>query len=244
MLAKRRSWKNILKIIIIIPAALLLHIDCFLSSYGSVDIPVEEYFAGFFVGRVTEGDITTIVFAMENLAFVLLFIILFGNSISEKTGFVPAYYFTRERSRGKWFAKECVKLSGMAAIYVLLYCAVLFIISCTLTGAHINRRLIMEVLFFFAVSAALIIMMTVLANILTLKLGTAPAFICVCVIVLGLCILAISCQNPILNFINPMCYVQLQDASIWQRTGNVIYDYALAALTRIAGSVYMSRKDI
>ncbi len=244
MLAKRHSWKNILKIIIIIPATLLLNMDCFLSHYGSVDIPIEEYFAGFFVGRVTQGDITTIVFAMENLAFVLLFIILFGNSISEKTGYVPAYYFTRERNRGKWFAKECVKLSGMAAIYVLLYCAVLFIISCILTGANINRELILEILFFFVVSAALIIMMTVLANILTLKLGTAPAFIVVCVFVLGLCILAISCQNPVLNFINPMCCVQSYDTDIWLRAGNVIYDYVLAVLICIAGSAYMRRRDM
>lgn len=244
MLAGRHLWKNILKIIIIIPVTLLLNIDCFLTAPGSVFIPVEEYFAGFYVGRVTEGDITTIVFAMENITFVLLFIILFGNSISEKTQHVPAYFFTRVRDRGKWFAGECVRLSGTAVVYVLLYCMVNLLISLVLTGAYPNRRLAWEFIFFFLVSAALVIMMTVLANILTLKLGTAPAFICVCILVLGLCILAISCQNPILNYINPMRYAQSGDAGLWLRTAKVIYDYMLALLVCIAGALYLHRRDM
>lgn len=239
-----RSWKNILKILSAIPIALIVNIDSFLSTAGSVDMNVSRYFISFFVGEVTYGDTKTIVYAMENITFVFLFIILFGNSITEKMEFVPAYYFTRIRNRGRWFISESLKLVCRAFIYDLLYCVVILIISVIITGRRADPRLFSTFMYVFLVSAALMIIMTLLVNVFTLTIGTTFAFIIVCLIILVLCMCAILCQNDIVAFLNPLSYMQDNDMKIEFSGGGVLYDYIIAAVICIIGYRVMEEKDI
>lgn len=244
MLIKVRSWKNIFKILCAIPIALIVNIDCFLSSAGSVDMDVSRYFMSFFVGEVTYGDTKTIVYAMENLTFVLLFIILFGNSITEKMNFVPAYYFTRIRDRGKWFVSEAVKLSCKAFLYGFLYCVVLLIIAVKMTGQVHSSRLFDTFMYFYLISSALMIIMTILVNVITLKTGVVPAFIAVSIVILSLCICAISCKNEVVSFLNPLSYMQNGDGIKRFLDIGVAYDYILAIIVIFAGCRIMKVKDI
>lgn len=239
-----RSWKNILKILSAIPIALIINIDSFLSAAGSVDMNVSRYFMSFFVGEVTYGDTKTIVYAMENLTFVFLFIILFGNSITEKMEFVPAYYFTRIRNRGRWFISESLKLVCRAFIYDLLYCVVILIISVIITGRQIDSELFSTFMYIFLVSAALMIIMTLLVNIFTLNVGTTFAFIIACLIILVLCICAILCQNDKAAFLNPLSYMHDNDTKIDFLGVGILYDYIIVAIICIIGYRVMEEKDI
>lgn len=244
MPVKAYSHKNIIKLLCAIPIAIIMNMDCFLSQPGSVDIGLSQYFMSFFVGQVTHGDTKTIVYAMGNLAFMIIFMILFGNNIAGKLDFVPAYYFVRIRDRGRWFVSEALKLICRAFVYSLLYCMMILIIAVILTGKREDSTLLAVFLYFLFISAAIMAVMCLLVNILTIIAGTSFAFISVCILMLVLCLCAISFGSDIASFFNPFSYIRNGNSGVIPAFSAVIYDGFIMLLVIFFGYNIMRHRDI
>ena len=86
-----RMVKNIGKTLLVLPVA----IAPFLSqmSVGRIDGSVTGLFIGAVFGRITEGDMSSLVIVIGKLAYLLLFHLLFGSYISGHFTNMPSYYF-------------------------------------------------------------------------------------------------------------------------------------------------------
>lgn len=93
------------KILLIIPYIFFMSLsDIFLSS--PQDQPLAEILWYDIFGRLSSGNVQTLVMSIESLGVFFLFTILFGNHISVFFDSIGTFIFSRLPSRRIWFQKK------------------------------------------------------------------------------------------------------------------------------------------
>lgn len=233
---------TILKVLCIIPYTLLINAFDLISD--SLDTSVAELLIGKMTSRVTFGAMIMLLFAMENLGYLILFNILFGNQISNLVKSAPTMRFSRIRRRNFWFYKECLKLLGIVGIYSALYVGILTWMCVRLSVYDMDLEAAGIMLLFFLTCIALLMLTTVPINLLSISYGTARGFLMVYTGIVALVTLAIGSRNEILQFINPMCFFSLMESSMGVQCMRILYDILVAVGICFLGGRYMQRRDI
>lgn len=84
-------------------------------------------------GKITSDAATSFILATECIVFLLLFLLLFGDSIAEQQRTGAVYRFSRMPSRHPWFLRQLFTLGGYAfaycGIYIFLHTLISLLIS-------------------------------------------------------------------------------------------------------------------
>lgn len=108
------------KILLIIPYIFFMSLsDIFLSS--PQDQPLAEILWYDIFGRLSSGNVQTLVMSIESLGVFFLFTILFGNHISVFFDSIGTFIFSRLPSRRIWISKKVIGLSIISIFYTILY---------------------------------------------------------------------------------------------------------------------------
>lgn len=154
-----------------LPLALILMSGYFMTP--PEDVSVSSLLTSGVWGRILQGGSASFVAAMENLTFLVLFLLLFANYLSEHFRCGAVYVFTRIRSRRRWCMSRITEMTVYAAIYVSLY----LIVSCAACCCRSTRPLTAAdgrtIAMIFAFAMLLVMLFTVLANMVALRWGTA-----------------------------------------------------------------------
>ena len=233
----------ILKIFCVIPYALIVNAFELISEPS--EMAPADWMIEMMVSRLTVSGNTLLLFALNNLGYLILFNILFGNHISDWVKSVPAFRFSRIKRRDVWFFGRCAGLIGIAGCYSLIYVGTLLWICQFRTVSGVDREALHVSVVFWLVCTALLIMTTVGINLLSVSYGTARGFLVVYVISVCLVVLALNSGNSrILKTINPLCIFYLFEADSKTQLIRIVYDFIVATGICAVGGVYLQHKDL
>ena len=238
-----RMVKNIGKMLLVLPVA----IAPFLSqmSVGRIDASVTGLFIGAVFGRITEGDMSSLVIVIGKLAYLLLFHLLFGSYISGHFTNMPSYYFSRIPHRCVWFGKQCFYLFCYAVWYALLFLGGSLWGCCMISLEKPGRETWRCFFITYAVCVSLLLLTTLIINLGIIVWKTAVGFsVCWIGIIVMEILAKATLNNPCISFINPMSYSGVWDMSFGQVLIKIVYLYFLAVSVSVYGMVFFKKYDI
>ncbi len=118
-MGRRYFWR------LVWPVPLVLLQRCLDLAAGADRRPPAELLINAVAGRITNDAATSIVLVSECIVFLLLFLVLYGDSVAEQQRTGAVYRFSRMPSRNTWFCRQTLALGGFAfgycGIYVFLH---------------------------------------------------------------------------------------------------------------------------
>lgn len=235
--------KNIGKTFLVLPIA----IAPFLSQMcvERIDANITGMFIGAVFGRITDGDMSSLIIVIGKLVYQLLFHLLFGTYVSEHFTNMPSYYFSRISHRCVWFGKQCFYLVCYTLWYALLFLGGSLWGCCMISLEKPDRETWRCFFITYAVCVSLLLLTTLIINLGIVVWKTAIGF-SVCWI--GIIVLEILAKgtfhNPWISFINPMSYSGVWDMSSGQVMIKIVYLYLLATSVFVYGMVFFKKYDI
>lgn len=231
------------KALLAIPLALALH--CFELISQPEAVRSMELFLGKVFGRLTLNNDGIYLLAIENLAFVLVFNLLYATCISEHFRYSCVYVFSRQRSRRAWYFRRVGELVLYAVLYLLLYlvCVLLVCLRRSTLPLEAGDWGKFAVVFLFSLS---IVMDTTLAiNLLAMRWGVTVSFFLVQGVLSSLILLAIWTSNiPWMVQINPISCMNLFDQGAGAQVWMAAYHVLLFAAVLFGGARYVARYDV
>lgn len=192
-----------LKSLLIIPVTLLLSGVSMISK--NVDNSVSELFKYSLVGSVTSGDNIQFIFVIENLSFLIMFVILYGNIIHRHFSNAADYIFIRIGNRWLWYVRECVHLLIVAMFYSVIYLLVKFSIAINISSYKCDVQAIKYFFLFLGWTCCLNLIFTLIINMIALIWDTNFSMIIFSIGVVALVSLAIATStNNVISFLNPL----------------------------------------
>ncbi len=91
-------------------------------------------------GKITSDTVSSFVLATECIVFLLLFLLLFGDSIAEQQRTGAVYRFSRMPSRHPWFIRQFFTLGGCAFAYCGIYIFLHTLISVLISDIDISLQ--------------------------------------------------------------------------------------------------------
>lgn len=220
--------KKYIKIFWIIPIVFAM------SAYDLIseprDIPISILMQTSILGKISGSGIDMLAFTFNQLYFLILFQIFFGNIIADKFYTGAAYYFSRIPNRGRWFCRECLKLSLLAASYAVLFLSNHFILCARLSLQPADVETVTSVCELFAICWYLLFLTTLAINILSIVFDRKTGFIFGYAIMSICVILALCCQIKWVNFLDPFCYLLFGQENIWYMASRWFYEFFLIAV--------------
>lgn len=180
--------------------------DIFLSS--PQDQPLAEILWYDIFGRLSSGNVQTLVMSIESLGVFFLFTILFGNHISVFFDSIGTFIFSRLPSRRIWISKKVIGLSIISIFYTILYLSLKFSISSRRVIVwQMDRQTLFTLVTLFAMLFPMFATVCLLANWISIKHGLPIGIIGVFVLILALELIAILNFDSSMNMIlNPLCF--------------------------------------
>lgn len=239
----RVDRRRLKKALLAIPLALALHCLALISQ--PEPMPAMELLLGKVFGRITLNNNGIYLLAIENLAFVLVFNLLYATCISEHFRYSCVYVFSRQRSRRAWYFRRVGELVLYAVLYLLLYlgCVLLVCLRCSTLPLEPGDWGKFAVVFLFSLS---IVMDTTLAiNLLAMRWGVTVSFFLVQGVLSSLILLAIWTSNiPWMVQINPISCMNLFDQGAGAQVWMAAYHVLIFAAILFGGARYVARYDI
>lgn len=226
--------KKYIKIFWIIPIVLIMSAYDLISD--PMDIPIHLLMQNRVLGKMSGSGIDMLAFTFNQLYFLIVFQIFFGNIIADKFYIGSAYYFSRIPNRSRWFLHECLKLSLLAAGYAVLFLSSLFIL-CTMLSLHpVNMETVTTVCELFAICWYLLFLTTLGMNLLSIVFERKTGFI-IGYAIMSICvILALCCRVRWIVFLNPFCGVLSGQEDIRYMAGKWLYEFLLIAILILIGN--------
>lgn len=117
-----------------IPVVLLRRFLDF-SPSGDSSSPTDSLL-GALVGMVTQDLTSAVILATEQVVFLVIFVLLFGDSISSQQRLGAVYRFSRMPRRTPWYLYGLLALGGWAGIYCGVYVGLNALVSLLVCGGH------------------------------------------------------------------------------------------------------------
>lgn len=198
-------------VIWIIPVTLLFSLSYLCGE--NIDISVTEALwnrLGGVAAANRQKAIQAMVFTAENLYFMVLFHIFYGNFLIQKLEYSKFYVFIREKKRTKWFIEIILEIAAITFVYTLILIGLQLIICNLKTPFSITLETIRMAALLGNKIFFMLYITTLGMNFLALKLGNAFSFILVYFICLSFIFFAIKMvhmdvvqRNPWLLLLNP-----------------------------------------
>lgn len=236
--------KNCLKTLSAMPLALYTYIYSLIAPPMD-DISAAELLKSNVLGQITQGEETRLVFALGSIGFIIVFDILFGTYISEHFCYMPSYNFTRIHRREKWFWRRCMGLFGYAVIYACLYLGTSMWACSMIAAQGADQEMWKCFGILFVICVCLLMITTVLINLLTILWKIAIGFLsCYLGVLLLLQMAMKTIRFPLLQFLNPLSFVQIYDSTSMQIWEKLIYMVFLMLAVIALGGKFLKHYDI
>ena len=241
MKMNRTLW---IKVLSAVPLCLILY--CFNLIPGSqAGESLTDVFTKTIFGKLDYQYSYVYAMAAENVAFILLFDILFAGHLTGHFRYSCVYVFTRIRSRRLWYFSRIGELTVCALLYSFLYVLCSLLVSINATQKLPDGLLLQRVALVFLFAFALVLASAVSVNLLALRFGTAVGFFSVAAVIFGLiALLILTYRNRVLVMFNPLACLNL--FQLGRNTGmfTIGYDLLILIAVVLIGSVIVNRYDV
>ena len=210
------------------------------------DQPLAEILWYDIFGRLSSGNVQTLVMSIESLGVFFLFTILFGNHISVFFDSIGTFIFSRLPSRKIWISKKVIGLSIISIFYTILYLSLKFSISSRRVIVwQMDRQTLFTLVTLFAMLFPMFATVCLLANWISIKHGLPIGIIGVFVLILALELIAILNFDSSMNMIlNPLCFNIDIIQSVEIALAKILSELVYLAILSIGITLYICRTDI
>lgn len=232
------AWKCLLAVPLVLVERSL---DLFGERQAS---PVAGRLLHAVLGRVTAGGVSSFVLAVEQIVFLLLFLLLFGDCVAglQRTG--AAYLFSRMKARGPWFRRQWGRLGLCAGAYCGLFLLTHMGI-CLIVSIRADRAgLAATVLELWALLTLVAWLLSLGCNLLCGCLGTAAGI--TVGMLLCFCLAALSVRVGMpgwVQVLNPLSFREEVFAGGLAFGRKCLAQAGALFLITIASGLYFCRKD-
>lgn len=122
-----KTWRQFLYTLFVIPLVLLQRTRELVTA-TQMSMP-SELLLNAVTGKVTSDIATSFVVATKCIVFLVLFMLLYGDTISSQQRTVAVFRFSRMPSRIPWYCKNGLKLGVLSGIYCGMYVGLHMLIS-------------------------------------------------------------------------------------------------------------------
>lgn len=184
--------------------------------------------------------------AILSVGFVVLFNILYGNTISNEFRYCSVYVFTRVANRSRWFICRAAELLIYAVCYSVLMLAAAFVMCAFISPLPVDSAAYMDLPLQLAAAVFLLFTTTLLINLISMRLGSSAGFIAVysTVTILIVLLTVVEIRSPWLRLLNPMICLGLPSMGRTHMIFTLCYDFIIAAAVLIAGVFSVKRFNI
>lgn len=243
---KQRKFNFIKKIFLVIPFILMMSISEIILSSEKIEEPLFEVFWYDIFGRVSAGEVQTLILSIESMGTIFLFALLFGSYISDFFHENSMVVFTRIHNRKQWSIQKIIEIYGLSMIYTILFLVLKFMMS-----AHkvffwqMDKQLLWTLLVLFLTMSSLFTNACLVANLVSIKFGIPIAILSVFGVIILLQSFGILYFDSNINVIcNPLCFnikvLYSQNIGMMKILINLCY----LILTAVGMTIYISKKDI
>lgn len=243
---------TLLKVFIIVPIIILYHTLLFGSPSNSIDIPINDLLAESIFGRLQVGNSRSYTLIIEKMFYILVFNMLFGTYIYKNFLVSSVYLFSRLKNRKTWLYRKVFELFLLAGCYTLLFLGTLLFLCIYQSSYGVEGTTINMLVLLWGVITLFLTFVTLIINLLAIRLGSNVAFIIVYIFLILLVTLALFMrsipsviENPYLLLLNPVAAIILNmiDQGNMQFIG-IIYFCMLNVIVIVFGAQYINRMDI
>lgn len=244
------DFKKWIKVVWCIPVVILTNGYKFISDKS--ELPISTMILNNIYGQVSIGDAKAFIMVFENLFYIILFNILFGNYIYQDFQYSSIYLFSRTKNREKWFYKKSTEVLFVSMIYTVLFLCMNLFVCCFNNKNKCDIATYKVMLVLFAMITMFLSISTILINIISIRFGNSIGFIVVYLGIVVLSFLSLNYQKiPILKqnekilILNPMCGVisNLMNKPFMQLMV-LLYYCGLIIITFAIGAWYINKLDI
>lgn len=241
----RNKYRKFMKVCYILLYVIAFSISDILLNEPQ-DCRVSERLWHSIFGSVTAGEIQSLVPSMGSIGTVFLFSLLFGNSISEFFGSGSSMFFTRLSDRKQWIWSRIAGVYGIALAYTGLYLAGEVLIAMgSVTEPRLDRQLCFAVIVLMMLLSLVFTVTCLLANVVSIRYGTAIGIFCAFVFVIVLETVGIMLFDHKLNIIlNPFCFHSSIVNSPFVACMKIVIDFFYALIISVGMVGYIDRMDI
>lgn len=234
------KWKRALGII---PLTLFFSM---LSLAGEpMQVPAADILRQNVLGSFSYGDVSNLVFTMENLWFLVFFPLLYGMYIAGNFQCAAAYVFSRISKRGIWYGKKAAGLLVCDVIYSGAYITILCIISVRQSTMPFDKGAFGQALWLFFFVLLWNLEIALFVNILALRWNILAGFFVGYGCLAGLILLAIEPRAMGINrFINPILIAEFDGGMSPAVFGKLAVNLIYTAVILIAGMITVKNHDI
>ncbi len=237
---RKRYWRRMLYCV---PVVLLKRCLDLAEKYSEAP---EQLLLNAVAGKVTDNFVATFALTTESIVFLVLFLILFGDCISEQQRTGAAYRFSRMPSRRPWFLRSFIALGGYAFGYCGVFIGLHALISLMTSEAAASAEL-------WSISLSLWIVFSLIAwcfatgcNLLCGRFGASVGVMLCVLLTIVLSVLSAIQGMPLwAQLVDPASFIEEIFTSGWRAwiAKSGILCVELLAVTVPAGR-YFSTKDI
>lgn len=166
------------------------------------------------LGGVTDADqkvMQLMLFTVENMYFMVLFHILYGNLLITKLKYSRFYVFIREKNRAKWMTEYILELLGIVVVYTMTLIGIHFFLADWNSTQGVTLETMKTVILLGSKIIFLLFFTTFFMQLLSVKIGTAVSFVIVYIISIGCVYLTFLMLNwnvvqqyPVILICNPI----------------------------------------
>ena len=210
-------WSSLGKTFWIVPYIVVLSlVDIFLATPGS-GVLADVLWYGVW-GKISSGEVQTIVLSLKCIGGIFLFAILFGREMAGYFGSVSSVYFTRIGSRGCFILGKAGRICVFAFTYTGWFLATEFWIGIRqVADRHMGVRTVYVLFLLEGILGTLLVLVCLAVNWLSIRLHVTVAVFLVFACVMVLEYVGIQFFDSSVNvLLNPLCanYRIVEDAGI------------------------------
>lgn len=235
--------KYLFRILLVIP---LVFFQSILTVIGErVPLPAEDMLLYSVAGSVTDEFTQAVVLATGQIVFLFLFLLLFGDFLSEQLRTGAVYQFSRLPSRKSWYIQQIGWLIVYAAGYAILYIGLHAIVALIISDIGPGVVFPVIVLKLICIYSLLMILFGILCNWLCSITGVASGVV-ISMILTAICaVTAAQMKVPtFVQLINPAHYPMELFYENGRAFGKVLILLIETIVLIVPAGFYYCRKDI
>ena len=237
-------YSLLLRSLFSLPLAFILCLHLLKPGCRSFSTPTDVFFDSLF-GAMDFDNRRVYILTVENIAYIVVFHLLFGSHISEHFRYGCVYVFSRLHNRTRWYLRRVAEILLCCLLYSSFYIMSVLLICCNAASGSADSFLLVRVLLVFLFSFVIMGTTTVLTNLLSLRYGTAPSIFITEFLFFGLiAILTLTYKNSFLVLANPVAFLNLFNNGVGPAVFTVFYNLFLLLLTIILGLRYIQKYDV
>jgi hypothetical protein len=241
----RIEKKHLFKTVAALPLCLVLFCYYFLPNYQTQLGSFSEAFCSMIFGSMDMENERVYLLTVENIAFIMLFNIMYTGYITSHFRYSCVYVFSRIKSRKGWFSARAAEIMIFAAVYDLFYILGASAICAAATGSGPNYVALYRMIIVYVFTFLVLVNTTLLINIIALRLGTAPGFFIVQGIVFGLIALLLATYDTkIMVILNPISCLNLFNQGMNTGWLTALNNLIILAVIFLFGRWYVGKYDV